>query len=65
MNRARASRFPPTSNIVDWDITVTPSGIKLDISKPGEPPFVLVLQPEDAYDLREDIGDAYDRANGI
>lgn len=68
MSRIHAKRFPKKIQIkmLDWDIFALDGAIQVSLRVPGqEKPVEFAMIPEDVYDLREDLGTAYDRANGI
>jgi hypothetical protein len=79
MPRGRATRFTAKTRakIVEFEVSVVPghlnkyeaSGlynlVMLSIDVPDKPRFSLLMEPEEAYELREDLGRAYDAANRI
>lgn len=79
MPRDRASRFTAKSRakIIEFEVSVVPGYlkkyeaaglynlVKLSIDIPGKPTFSFTMEPEEAYDLHEEIGRCYDAANRI
>lgn len=81
MRHSRVRRFPEPDTIefIDWEIspgvcaeTKAFDGqhaipvVRFELTIPGyKRPVRFSVSPEDAYELREDIGRAYDQAIGI
>ena len=67
MRRSRAKHFPKKTcaGLLQFHVQAVNGRICFKIMKPGADPFCFDLAPEDAYEVREDIGYAYDEANGL
>jgi hypothetical protein len=65
MRRNRAQYFPEQTRaaILQFEVQAVNGWVRFKILKPGaEEPFRFELSPDDAYEIREDIGRAYDDA---
>lgn len=72
MRKDRARWFSRRSRakFIEWDVSVIAvrgtRAVRIELAHPdSKKPFTLILEPDDAYELREDLGYAYDQANGI
>jgi hypothetical protein len=73
MPRDRARRFSgrTRNGIVAWDVQPVPEeGISITVDmrvgpKKREASYTMVLNAQDAFELREAIGHAYDRIYGL
>ncbi len=66
MRRSRAKYFPKETRagLLQFHVQAVNGRVYFKIIKPGAE-IRFDLAPEDAYDFREDIGYAYDEANGL
>lgn len=67
MHKGRAERFSASarSRLVEWEVVASHGTILIQLKKPGSGPLLITMLPDDAYELREALGFAYDRATGL
>lgn len=66
MHKLRAERFCASARgkLVEWEVVASNGAIFIQIRKPGGE-VLVAMAPDDAYELREALGYAYDRVLGI
>lgn len=67
MDKHRAERFSASARgpLIEWEVVASNGAIFIQLKRPDAAPLLVAMRPDDAYELREAIGHAYDRLLGI